>query len=160
MKQAKLFLIALVIAATGTLVMAQHPGAMNDDGPMLMPGLERMLDLTDEQAAKIADMRLDLQKKILPLRSDLMQKRNDLKVLLTADNPDQSKIDKTIEAMNDIRTDMQKQRLDNMMKVRSLLNADQKKKMDMHILSGRKGMKGGHHRMMMKNHPPMKRRAK
>ncbi len=125
-----------------------HPPMMPD-----MPQFGKMLDLTDEQKSKIEDYRLEMQKAMLPLRSQLMTNRNELKLLITADKVDRNKISQKIAATTNILKQIQEKRVDQLLKVRALLNADQKKKFDMKILSGRKGMRHGPRKM---GHPGMK----
>ncbi len=117
-----------------------------------------MLDLTDEQQTKITDLKLQHQKEILPLKSQMVEKRNELKVLMTSDNPDRSQINEIINQTGDIQKELKMKKVDHMIKVRSLLDADQKKKFDMKILSGKHGMHHGgkkmktHHKKMMQKH--------
>ncbi len=143
------FAVVLVLVFSGMLLA--QPGMRGPmDGPPeqgLMPHLEKMLDLSDEQAAQIADLRLQMAKEMLPLRSDMVQQQNELKLLITADKPDQTKINKTIGAISDIRQQMQEKRVNQILKVRSLLTVDQKKQFDAMILKGGRGMMGRPHRM-------------
>lgn len=148
MKQAILILSVLMLFGFSQFSDAQpghfrgpdappHPKMMGDEPlPPMMFGPGKCLDLTDEQSAKIADLRLAMKKEMLPLRSDFMTKRNELKILLTADTPDQSKINQKIDQMAELRKQMQKKRVNHMMEVRSLLTAEQKKQFDTMILSG------------------------
>jgi len=148
----KLFLIPvlIVLLSLGSGVWAQSeemapppppgPQMMGEfPVPPMMPRMERMLNLSEDQISKISDYRLQLKKEILPLRSELFQKRNELKLLITADNPNQGKIKNTLEAISKLRLKMQQKRVDQMLKIRSLLTADQKKKFDLMILEGKKG---------------------
>lgn len=167
----KLILVLLPVLLVGWMTVAiaqppQSPMPPRGNMPMghewmehspMMPDMLRfgkMLDLTDEQKTKIEDYRLEMQKAMLPLKSQLMANRNELKLLITADKVDRDKISKNIEATNKILKQIQEKRVDHLLKIRSLLNADQKKKFDMKILSGRKGMKPG---AMKMGHPGMKR---
>ncbi len=142
----------IVVLAAGVLLGMFQLGFAQPEGPAMGKRFAKMLDLTGEQTQKIEDLRLQMQKDILPLQSQVQQKRTDLKLLLTADSPDQSKINKTIDDISQIRSQMQKIRVKQQMAVRSLLNAEQKKKFDAMILShpgpGRAGMRRMHDRGM------------
>ncbi len=132
-----------------SLVQAQQPGpppfAPQKPGMPMM----RLLNLTAEQQSQISDLRLQLQKEMLPLRSELMTKRNELKLLMTAEKPDMGKINRKIEEISKIRTEIQKKRVAHRLKIRSLLTEEQRKIFDTQILSGHHGKHhGGGHPMM------------
>lgn len=134
--------------------MMPGPG-MSGDLPMPMQGpmFGKKLGLSEEQLAKIADYRLDLQKKMLPLRSDLVARRNELKLLLTADKPDQKKINQTIQAISQIRAKMGQLRAEHLLKVKSVLTPDQQKKFNTMILSGKRKMMNRGKMGGMRHHP-------
>ncbi len=138
-----IFMLNIALAQPGPQM---PPGAM---GPMMnelpaMPRLGAALGLTETQLDQLANLRLEMQKKMLPLRSQVVAKRNELKLLLTADKPDMGKIKAKIKEISDIRVQMATIRAEHLTKVRALLDDSQKKKFDAMILSG-KGMGGMHH---------------
>lgn len=103
------------------------------------PGLwlDRMLDLSTEQQAKIQDLRLQHQKEMLPLRSQLESLRNDLKLAMTADKFDKSKAEKIIADMEKIRSRLETARMLHHQAIREILTPEQRKEFDMHLLSGK-----------------------
>ncbi|GAB4375774.1 MAG: hypothetical protein Kow0042_21470 [Calditrichia bacterium] len=129
----------------------QQPEAMPEDkplaqkvdddffGPPPMPFLAEQLQLSDEQRDKIGELKLQMEKETLPLRTKMVEYRNELKLLLTSDNPSPSKVNKVLENISKVRQDMMSKHVNHMIQVRSLLSDDQKQKFDMMILSGRKG---------------------
>ena len=124
------------------------PGfAEGGEMPPMMPGMAKMLELSEEQVNKMTDYRLQLKKEILPLQSKVLEQGNELKLLITAENPDLSKINKAIDGISKIRTEIQHKRVNHLLKVRSQLTDVQKKKFDVMILSGRKGMHHPHGKM-------------
>ncbi len=148
----KLFLIPVLIVlltlAVGVWAQEEQMAPPPPPGPQMMgefpvppmmPRMERMLNLSEDQISKISDYRLQLKKEMLPLRSELIQKQNELKLLITADKPDRGKINSTLEAISKIRMKMQQKRVEHQLKVRSLLSPEQKKKFDLMILEGKKG---------------------
>lgn len=141
MKRYCLFAILVVgLILTSRLVHAQP----DEDNSPPMHRMGKMLDLTDEQQSKMQDLRLNFEKEKLPLQSKIHELRNGLKLELTKDNFDEKKVNQMLDQIESVRKEMHKMRIMHMRSVRSILNADQKKKFDMHILSDRKfGHEGG-----------------
>ena len=118
--------------------MGKMPGMMQGrGGPGAMMGF---LKLTDEQRTKMQDLRLVHQKEMIPLRSDLQKFHANMKLEMTTDKFNESKV-KSIQAdiskaMNEIAS----KTILHMRAVRDLLTPEQKKQFDARILSG--GMMG------------------
>jgi Spy/CpxP family protein refolding chaperone len=126
--------------------MGMMPGMIKrKGGPGGMMGFP---NLTDEQRTKIQDLRLAHQKEMIPLRSDLQKLHANMKLELTADKFNESKV-KSIQgdiskAMNEIASKM----ILHQRAVRDLLTPEQRKHFDTRILSGGMmgnggGMRGG-----------------
>jgi Spy/CpxP family protein refolding chaperone len=140
-----IFAVGIVQAQPPATPPAGMPGPAMDEFPM-PPNMGARLGLTEAQMDQIADLRLEMQKQVLPLRSELMSKRNELKLLLTADKPDMGKIKAKLKEIGDLRVQISTLWAQHLLKVRELLNDTQKKKFDSMILNG-KGMRGmPHHR--------------
>lgn len=140
MKRTILALLAIGLIFGSQSSFAQ-PG--KGDGPRQgMHRMERMLDLTDEQQSQMEDMRLKFEKEKLPLQSQIHKLRSDLKLEMVKDQLDQRKVNQIIDQISATKTEMQKKRISHMREVRNILNDDQKKKFDMHILSDRKFGRG------------------
>lgn len=103
-----------------------------------------MLNLTEEQQTAIRDLKLEQQKKLLPLKSELSKLYNELKLLKAADNPDLKKIEDKIDAIMSVKTKMMKMREQYFVKIKKLLTDEQKKKLNAQILFGKHKMR---HRM-------------
>lgn len=141
MNPKNLFLSILTVLGLSLALIAQ-PGmgsgpGRGERGGGPGPGLDRMLDLSEEQEAKIQDLRLQHQKEMLPLRSQLESLGNDLKLAMTADKFDKAKAEKIINEMEKIRTRLHLARVLHQQAVRELLTPEQRKKFDMHLLSGK-----------------------
>jgi Spy/CpxP family protein refolding chaperone len=109
-----------------------------------------MLDLTEDQSAKIEKIRLDALKKTTELQNQIREKRAKLISLQTADNADMKAIDKLIDEIAALRTQIQKVNAKKHQDIRNLLTADQKVIFDKNFSSrgcghGRagKGNRGG-----------------
>jgi len=124
-------------------VMAQQRSPMKAPRKM---GMGKMLKLSDEQRQKMMDLRLQLQKDLLPLRNKLQSLQTELKLQIASDNPNQGKIDDLIDQMASIRKEIQKKRVRHQLSIRKMLTPEQRKLFDQRVLSPR------HHKMqkMMK----------
>ncbi len=100
--------------------------------------MDKGLNLTDEQKTKISDLKLTLQKDILPLKTELQSKMAELRLLKTENNPDLKKIDQSIEESQKIRTKIQKATVRHQLEIRKLLTPEQQKIWDSRTLKGRR----------------------
>ncbi len=98
-------------------------------------------NLTDDQEAKIAELRTKHLKEVTPLKNELNEKRARLQTLETADKPDMNAINKTIDEISAIRANIQKKGAAHRAEVASLLNEDQRAEFNARHAS-RKGGKG------------------
>lgn len=120
----------------------------NQQGPP--PGQGQMLenvipDLTDEQATKIEAMRLEMDKKMTPVRAELEIKHAEMKSLNASDASMKEKEAK-LKEINDLHYQMQLARVEHHHNVRALLNEDQQIAFDKWTLNHdkRRGMHKGH----------------
>ena len=99
-------------------------------GPMDLP------KLTEEQQAKMQDLRLAHQKEILPLRNELQKQQTNLILELTADKFSDSKVTSIQAEISKLTGQIAAAMVQHLRAVRDLLTPDQKKVFDQHILSG------------------------
>jgi Spy/CpxP family protein refolding chaperone len=103
------------------------------------------LDLTDEQKAQVETFRLDHQKAMMALKDDLRSLRNDMKLLLTQDNPSSNDIKALAGKIGDATEKIATEKANHRVKVRNILTAEQKVKFDLMTLHhGGRGMHRGH----------------
>ncbi|MBI5219308.1 MAG: Spy/CpxP family protein refolding chaperone [Bacteroidia bacterium] len=95
--------------------------------------------LTDEQKEKIKKMRVANRKEMMQYKNQLAEKKAHLKTLETTDNPDMTSINKTIDEMGAVKTEMLKKQAAHKQEIRKLLNDEQRLQFDMN------------HKMMKKN---------
>ena len=145
--------ILLIVA--GMLFMSIAAIAQPQSGPKYnRPGfgkmqMMRMLNLTKEQQSKLSDMRLSMEKEMLPLRNQMITLRGNLKLELIANNFNQGKVNKIVDQISDVRKEMSLKMIQHMREVRSILTPEQQKKFDLMVMHPKKG--GFGHR------PPMRR---
>ena len=139
----RLFIITAILGSillTGVMFAQKGPGPMSGQH---FKHMAKMLDLNDEQIAKMTDMHLQMQKDMIPLRSKMQTLKGELKLVQTADNFQLNKAEKIVKEMQALRTQMEMNRIKHQQEMRSLLNAEQRKKFDAHLLSGgEKGPRG------------------
>ena len=123
----KFVLITLVLA----LMFSVYPGFAQDvedeEIEMIGPrkGLLGIPDLTADQLKQIEKLRLEHQKDVLPIRTKLQTKRLELRTLILEDK-DQKEIEKKVEELGSIRTEMMKKHITHHLAIRNLLTDDQK----------------------------------
>ena len=105
------------------------------------PGaMMEQLKLTDEQKTKMQDLRLAHQKEIIPLRADLQKLHSNMKLEITADKLNESKVKSIQGEISKVMNEIALKTILHQRAVRDLLTPEQKKQFDSRILSG--GMMG------------------
>jgi len=119
----------------------------NRDFPMQRMAKE--LELTEDQIAKLKQMREANRADCLPLRTEIQQMRLEMQKMRLDADPDRGAMVKLIRSMGDLRDDLKIKRLDRRLEMRGLLTDQQQVKMDAMRLHGRRdgyrGHHGGHH---------------
>ena len=111
-------------------------------------GMMGLMKLTDEQRTKIQDLRLAHQKEMIPMRADLQKLHANMKLEITADKFNESKVKSIQGEISKVMNEMASKMILHQRAVRDLLTPEQKKQFDERILSGgmmgnRGGMRGG-----------------
>jgi Spy/CpxP family protein refolding chaperone len=96
--------------------------------------------LTDEQRTKMQDLRLAHQKEMIPLRSDLQKLHANMKLEITADKFNESKVKSIQGEISKVMNEIASKTILHQRAVRDLLTPEQRKQFDTRILSG--GMMG------------------
>lgn len=142
MKTRKIIMIMvglLLISATAFAQSMQRPMRAQRPGWNAGRGMMQRLNLTKDQQNKLLDMRLAMQREMLPLRNQLVTLRSDLKLELTANKFDQNKVNKTVDQMANVRKQMNLKRIEHMRNVRNILTPDQQKTFDLMVMNHRRG---------------------
>jgi Spy/CpxP family protein refolding chaperone len=109
-------------------------------------------DLTVDQEKKISELRTSHQKEMTNYRNDLAIKQAELQKYKTAEKPDMALINKTIDEIGKLSTDMHKKRVSHELAVRNLLTDEQKAAFDARRTLGGTGRNYGN---WGKEHPRM-----
>ena len=138
---------AFVLVLTG-FALAQIEGKGPQDSPrhrMLRehePGMFARLELTDAQKEQIEKLRTQHMKNVLPLRNELGELRAELRTLSTVDKVNMTDINKKIDEMGKVQTELMKERAAHRQQIRSLLTDEQRVKFDSHFGRGAIGRGG------------------
>ncbi len=111
-------------------------------GPM-RHRFEAIPNLSDDQKSKIEQLNLTFDKNTLQIRNHIREKEAQLRTLITQDNANQDQINKLIDDIGAMRTDIRKQRVSTDLKIRGLLTDDQKVIFDMRGMNRYGGMGRG-----------------
>jgi Spy/CpxP family protein refolding chaperone len=135
LRTGKAMLIGSIILLTGGIMQAQHGYGkqsaryVRHDSGFHAPGIP---NLTDEQQKKIETLKLSHQKEMTGYRNDMAIREAELRKYRSADKPDMVLINKTIDEIGRLYTEMQKKRVSHEMAVRNLLTDEQKIAFDAH----------------------------
>lgn len=110
------------------------------------------LQLSEDQQAKIATLRLALTEKNLPVQNKLGEMRAKMQSLKTGDNQDLKAISNLIDDMSKVQSQIRKNAAEHQLAVRALLTNDQKVMFD-----ARQGRQGNHGKGMRGNKAGMQR---
>lgn len=124
MKKRMMIISLLVGLMLASQLLAQPPIERPAKGNF--PGIWSRLNFSTEQLKTFTGMRLEFQKEMLPLRTELKAKRLELESLLLIDKLNQRKIDSVIEEMGTTRTKIQKNRIAHRLAMRDQLTEEQK----------------------------------
>lgn len=139
------FMSVLVLASS--LAIAQPRNGQRgqcEKAPRGVMGKMACLNLTEDQQATATAYFTEMQKEMTPLKLDLKEKKAQLDKLMIAENPNEKDIYSKAEEMSVIRLEMQKIKIDHQLKLRTILDADQKALFDANHTGRRKcqGKKG------------------
>jgi len=123
------FTLAILLMSVGMLTAQQK---RDGDG---LRHMMKMLELTEAQESQLLDMKLDHEKQILPLRTELKELRTQMKLEMTAEKFNENKVSKLMDQMSDLQKEIHMKRVIHQRAVRDILTGEQKKKFDLHILS-------------------------
>ena len=105
---------------------ANHEMQMNKkEGP------QNALNLTDAQKEAFKKSRLALEKQLQPVRNELGEAEARQRTLTTTDKPDMDAINKNIEKMGALKTEMAKIQAKHHLEIRAQLTDEQRLKFDM-----------------------------
>lgn len=134
----KVLMLAVFMGLTTVLVAQPNEKRERDSrrepNPEMRMGEQRNggngLDLTDAQKETFKQGMLDMQKQLQPIRNQLGEAHAHQKTLTTADKPDMAAINKNIEKMSGLKTEMAKIQTKYHLEMRAQLTDEQRLKFD------------------------------
>jgi Spy/CpxP family protein refolding chaperone len=134
----KVLMLAVFMGMTTVLVAQPNEKRERDSrrepNPEIRIGEQRNrgngLDLTDAQKEVFKQGMLDMQKQLQPIRNQLGEARAHQKTLTTAEKPDMAAINKNIETMGGLKTEMAKIQTKYHLEMRAQLTDEQRLKFD------------------------------
>ncbi|SMO77815.1 protein refolding chaperone Spy/CpxP family [Saccharicrinis carchari] len=145
MKKNSLHKIITLFALFGVLIIGSAWGYGDGQGRRANAGngdfrAMRGLDLTDAQQEQIKALRVDFMKEMTPQRNNMRIKMAELNAASVGDNVDTQAVNKLLDEIGAIKTDMAKKQFANKQKVRSVLSDEQRVMFDALC---NQGMRGG-----------------
>lgn len=117
---------ALMIIGTNSFAQRGRNFENRGDGFRRMEFCERIPDLTNDQQAKIEDLRLDHLKEMNGYRNQMNEFRAKKRTLMAADGSNMNEINTVIDQMTDVHNKMMKASANHRRNVRGTLTEDQK----------------------------------
>ncbi len=142
-KTVKSVVLVFLMLSFGSILNAQTPTPPPAPrGPGSLHWMDFIPELTTQQRESITKLHTAMLKEILPLQNLIAEKEAHLRTLTTAEKTDQKAIDKTIDEISDLRSQIQKKRMKFWMDSRQLLTEDQRVVFDQQRLNHRKNGQG------------------
>jgi len=94
------------------------------------------------QREKIEALHLSLKRDMMPLRAELAFRKAELRNLVTTKKPDMGAIKRKIREISAIREKILTKRYSHIVKMRNILNPDQRRSFDLEIISGAEHWRG------------------
>lgn len=138
MKTKKLVILLLSVFFISSVSWAQRPmgmeGRSNKKAMMMNRNMQHNAQkenfLTDEQKEAVKKIRLETAKEVKPLKNQLHELQARQQTLTTDENADLKAINKNIDKISEVKTEMAKIMAKQHQEVRSLLTEEQRLKMD------------------------------
>lgn len=113
-----------------------HPGTMGTE-PL------EMLNLTDAQRSKIAQIRDNVRKKNWPLMGQMMDEQSQLQQLYATETPDPKKVGEAYSKLSELRRQMIENSVEARNQMLAVLTPEQRKELDQYWGGGGVGGPGG-----------------
>ena len=139
-----LFIASVMVFATtatyaqcqGQKQMGQQQGQQQITPEKHGKGCCGIKDLTPEQEKQMEALHQKLMKEVLPLKNQIAEKKAHLKTVSTGDNVDLVTVNKTIDELYALKSEIEKKKQAFKQDVRKLLNDEQKLMFDLHNAKG------------------------
>ncbi|MDN5211399.1 periplasmic heavy metal sensor [Fulvivirgaceae bacterium BMA12] len=143
-------LLVVFLTSTSMNLMAQdeqeRPRRQGPDAKALADKRLKIPDLTDAQSEQIKKIRVKAQQQTLPIKNTMREKRARLTTLSTTEKANMNEINKVVEEIGDLQTQLMKHRETSRQEIRALLNDEQRVFFDSHMQRRHRGKHQKHRR--------------
>lgn len=139
MKKISFFAVLAMVLASATFVMAQPGMGKMGRGWGMNPSVLSDLNLTMEQTESIRSLRESFEKEVAPLRTQVFERKAELKLLWMQTEADSEKIKAKQKEIHDLKWQVQEKTTDFRIAFRGILTPEQLSKVL--ATGGRWGMK-------------------
>lgn len=118
-----------LLVLLGTMAIAQPKDGNRGQGNKAQKGKKdkmACLNLTEDQQAQAKTFNLEMKEEMTPLKLDIIEKKAQLNKLMIVDQPNEKEIYAMVDEISEMQAQMQKLKIDNQLKLRAILDADQK----------------------------------
>ncbi len=127
-------LLSVLVVSASVLIAQPRP----ERGERMM----KELGLSDEQTAKIEELRTTHMKSMADQRASVTKAKIDLRSLMSADEPNKAAITSKMKEIADLRLRQETARVDHMFDVRTVLTPEQQKMFREHMGDRMRGHRG------------------
>ena len=145
MKRTNLILLTLIFSLSFTFWSIAQQHNKSWEGNQRHERIAEKLNLTEEQQSAIEQLKIENQKEMIDLKSDLEKKKLELKELKSEGNYTRDVFLNLVKAINNAKNNIALAKANNRMDIYELLTAEQKKSFD------KMGKDFGKHKKMRKH---------
>lgn len=129
----------------GRAMMAGNGGAMKGGGMGGgLYGADWESTLTDEQQARLDELKVRQKKMMMPMKARARAIRADLVTMALADGPDERTLSSKVDEMLSLRRQMMMAKFRHIMARREVLTPEQRRSFDVHVIKKMSKKGGGH----------------
>ncbi|MCX7995477.1 MAG: periplasmic heavy metal sensor [candidate division WOR-3 bacterium] len=125
--------IGLTLLVFAGVVSAQKCCLMHEEiEKQEPPPIEMMIDLSEQQKETIENIKFDTRKNVIPIKSQIELKRIELQKEMKSENPNKDRILKLSQEIHELEWQIKKLKIEERLKIHSILTPEQRAKMKMH----------------------------
>lgn len=121
-----LLLLGLILILPGSLTFTQGMPEPDVDIP---PGVVEKLGLSKEQKQRLEKLQMEMEKENIKVQAELRIKRLELKSLLDEENPNRKEIDKKVQEIGGLHTQLLKNKVYSILELKKVLTPEQEEKL-------------------------------
>jgi Spy/CpxP family protein refolding chaperone len=122
-------------------VVAQAPAPSAPAGPRRGDGMQRVLNLTDEQARRVAQIMAAHRTRTERVRIDLSRARLDAREAMLEATPDRARLDAVARRIGELQGQLTRARFDLTLELRAVLNPEQMARFQRMLTQGGRPMR-------------------